>query len=143
MSSYDPRAHLRRPGRDGFLLMEAVVALAIIGLAAIAVLGATGAQVRAADKAGVLLVAEGLAVDRMTSFELLGYEDLADPPDSLLAGVFPPPLDQFAWQARVLPMDMEFDLFRVDVIVEGRGESFPLRTLIHRTRPFVTTGADE
>lgn len=126
--------------RGGFLLLEAVVALAIIGLAAIATLAATAAQVRTADKAAVLLVAEGLAEDRLTSFELLGYEDLGSPPDSLLSGVFPAPFDQFAWRAGVHPTAGEYDLFQVDVVVEGRGEALPLRTLIHRPQPLIATG---
>ena len=41
----------RQDGRAGFALLEALVALAIIGTFAVAVLATLGAQVRTADRA--------------------------------------------------------------------------------------------
>jgi type II secretory pathway pseudopilin PulG len=115
--------------------MEAVIALAIISLVAIALLSMTGAQVRTAAKAKVLLTSRALAEDRLDAIRLLDYEDLADLPDSLAQGTFPPPLDAFSWTAVVEEMEEEYDLFGAEVVVDGGGESFPLRTLIHAPRP--------
>jgi type II secretion system protein I len=128
-----------RARRGGFVLLEAVVALAIIALVAIALLSATGAQLGAASKAKVQLVARALAEDRLNAIRLLDYEDLAALPDSLAAGRFPPPFEDFAWSATVEAMEDEYDLFGAEVVVAGRGESFPLRTLIHEPRPLVQT----
>jgi type II secretory pathway pseudopilin PulG len=115
--------------------MEAVVALTIIGLFAAALLSTTAAQLRTAGKANTLLVARSLAEDRLAALRLLEYDDLDDVPDSLRAGAFPPPFEGFAWTARVEALEEEYDLFGVEVTVEGHGETFPLRTLIHAPRP--------
>lgn len=135
-----PARRIRR--REGFLLIEAVIALAILGLAVLAALSATTSQVRTADKANVLLVAESLAQDRMAGVQMLGYEDLAALPDSLRAGTFPFPFDDYAWQAEALPVDGEYDLFQVNLLVTGRGEVLPLETLVHRPRPALIVAGD-
>lgn len=123
-----------RPSRRaGFVLMEAVVALAIIGLVAIALLSATGAQLANANKANVLLTARSLAEDRLAALRLLDYDELKDPPDSLLEGTFPAPFESFSWTAALEEMEDEYDLFGAEVVVKGLGESYPLRTLLHRS----------
>jgi type II secretory pathway pseudopilin PulG len=130
----DPR-RVRGPQVRGFALLEAVIALAIIGVVAVGVLASTAGQVRSADKAGGLVVARALAEDRTTAFRLLGYEELRRPADSLLAGRFSPPFDEYSWTARVVETEGENDLFTIDVVTEGRGERFPIQTLLHRPRP--------
>src|SRR5919108_5246036 len=101
--------------RRGFVLMEAVVALAIVALVAIGLLGATAAQTRTADKAALLLTARSLAEDRMTMLRLLGHWGLTDVPDSLAAGTFPAPFENYAWTARVEPVQDEYELFSAQV----------------------------
>lgn len=128
---------------DGFLLLEALIGLAIIGIVSVALLATTGAQVRAADQASVLLVASSLAQDRMAAIRILDYEGLSSPPDSLLEGRFAPPFDEFAWTARVEPTAEEYDLFAIEVEVTGRGRSYPVQTLIHRPDPLLITTAGE
>ena len=118
--------------RGGFLLLEALIGLAIIGLVAIGLLAATASQVRTADKASVLLVAGALAQDRLVALQILDQEQLRAPPDSLLAGVFPAPFDEFTWEAEVVEAEEEYDLFAVRLQVHGRGEIYPLETLLHR-----------
>jgi type II secretory pathway pseudopilin PulG len=135
--SADPT--LAPPGRSGFLLLEALIGLAIIGLVAIALLAATASQIRTSDKAAVLLVAGALAQDRLVSIQLLDQEALQDPPDSLLAGTFPAPFDEFTWNAEVVEAEGEYDLFAVRLEVQGRGEVFPLETLLHRPPILVST----
>lgn len=125
----------RPPGardRRGFLLLEALVALAIVGIVAVALLGATGGQVRAADRGAGLLVASALAQDRATGFRIMDHDELRRPPDSLMAGTFPDPFDAFEWTATVEPVEGEYDLFALEVVVTGRGVRFPLQTLLHR-----------
>jgi hypothetical protein len=127
------------PCRPGFVLLEAVVALAIIGLVAIALLETTGAQLRTASKANTLLIARGIAQDRLAALEILSYDELGSLPDSLASGTMPAPFDDFAWNASVVAMEDEYDLWGAEVVVTGRGESFPLRTLIHTPRPVLET----
>ena len=131
---------LRVSATHGFLLLEAVVALAIIGIVAVGVLASTAAQVRTADKASVLAVARTLAEDRTTAFRLLGYEELRDPPDSLMGGAFRPPFDEYSWSATIRETEGEYDLFTLDVVTTGRGEVFPVQTLLHRPRPQIVAG---
>jgi type II secretory pathway pseudopilin PulG len=129
--------------RRGFVLLEAVVALAIIGLVAIALLSTTSSQLRTASKATVLLTARSLAEDRIAAIRFLNYDDLSRLPDSLVAGRFPPPFDAFEWTTVVEEMEDEYDLFGAEVVVNGLGESFPLRTLVHAPRPVLTGGATD
>lgn len=122
------------------MLLEAVVTLAILGLFTLALLSATAGQVRTAANAGELLNASALAEDRLMSIRLLEYDGLTDPPDSLLAGTFPPPFETYRWTAAVEEMEDEYDLFGVEVVVSGPSQVYPLRTLIHRPRPNLTAG---
>ena len=130
-------------GRRGFVLMEAVVALAIIGLFAIGLLGMVGAQVRGADRSKVLLLVRALAEDRLMAVQMLDNEDMNDVPDSLATGTFAEPFQDFTWSIRVDSIGDEYDLFRAEISVTGRGYTLPLQTLIHQPRPLttVTTGA--
>ncbi len=120
--------------RSGFVLLEAVVALAILGVASIVLLQVRAQQIRVATQARELLTAQALAEDRISAIRMLDYELLADPPDSLMAGAFPPPFEDFSWNASVALMEDEYDLFGVEVEVLGPAERFPLRTLMHRPR---------
>jgi hypothetical protein len=126
--------------RDGFVLLEAVVALAILGVASIVLLQLRSQQIRVATQARELLTAQALAEDRLAAVRLLDYDLLADPPDSLMAGVFPEPFQDFAWVTDIALMDDEYDLFGVEVVVEGPAERFPLRTLMHRPRMVLSAG---
>lgn len=126
--------------RSGFVLLEAVVALAILGVASIVLLQVRAQQIRVANQARELLTAQALAEDRISALRMLDYILLDDPPDSLLEGVFPPPFEEFTWTAQVELMEDEYDLFGVQVEVLGPAERFPLRTLLHRARPFLVAG---
>jgi type II secretory pathway pseudopilin PulG len=130
-----------KPPSPGFVLLEAVIALAIISLFSLALLSAVGAQVRTAAKADVLLTARPLAEDRVTAIRLLDHAQLLRLPDSLRAGTFPPPFEAYGWTAAVEPAGNEFDLFAVEVVVEAYGEAFPLSTMVHRPQPQLEAGA--
>jgi type II secretory pathway pseudopilin PulG len=121
------------------VLLEAVIALAIIGMMSIALLAATGAQVRTADKAGLLLTARALADERMSMLRTLTYDELSSVPDSLQQGSFPEPFSDYSWRAEVAPVEDEYDLFTAAVVVSVYEEEFALRTLVHVPRPTITT----
>ena len=124
----------------GFVLLEAVVALAILGVASIVLLQVRAQQIRVATQARELLSAQALAEDRISTIRMLDYYLLSEAPDSLLEGVFPEPFQDFAWTAQITLMEEEYDLFGVEVEVLGPAERFPLRTLIHRPRPISAAG---
>ena len=131
---------MTRGARAGFVLLEAVVALAILGVASIVLLQVRSQQIRVAVQARELLTAQALAEDRISALKLLDYEMLADPPDSLMEGFFPPPFETFSWTGAVELIKDEYDLFGVEVVVVGPAERFPLRTLVHRPRSLLTSG---
>jgi type II secretory pathway pseudopilin PulG len=123
----------------GFLLLEALIALAIIGVVAIALLAATSSQIQASGKGNALLVASALAQDRLAAIQMLDGDELRDPPDSLATGTFPPPFDEFSWATTVESADNEYELFAVRIVVDGRGESFGMETLLHRSSSVLMT----
>src|SRR5262245_51803545 len=125
--------------QSGFVLMEAVVALAIISLFAIGLLSMLGAQVRAADRSKVLLLERALVEDRLMAVQMLDNEDLNDLPDSLAEGKFDEPFEDFGWTIQVDSVPNEYDLFEAKINVTGRGYSLPLTTLVHQPRPVTTT----
>ena len=125
----------RARGRGGFVLLEAVMALAILSVVVVGLLSATGSQLRTAGSANGLLTAQALAEDRIMTFRMLDYEGLTAIPDSLRAGAFPPPLQEWSWQA-VVQEDV-YDLFQASVVVQGPGTTFQLETSIHRARPVI------
>jgi type II secretory pathway pseudopilin PulG len=129
--------------RRGFVLLEAVVALAILGVASIVLLQVRAQQIQVATQARELLTAQALAEDRLAAIRLLHHVLLENPPDSLLRGVFPPPFQAYSWTAEVELMKDEYDLFGVEVVVEGPAERFPLRTLVHRPRSVLVSSATD
>jgi len=131
---------MRTSSRAGFVLLEAVVALVIISLVSLALLQARGQQIRVATQARELLTAQALAEDRLAALRLLDYENLERPPDSILAGAFPAPFEDFFWTTTVEVLEDEYDLFSVDVVVTGPAERFLLGTLVHRPRAILGAG---
>ena len=70
--------------RRGIVLLEAIVALLVIGLTSAAALELFGAHLRAARRASALVTAVALAQDRLTAIRLSDAERLHPP--SRLAG---------------------------------------------------------
>jgi prepilin-type N-terminal cleavage/methylation domain-containing protein len=124
--------------RGGFSLLEAVVALAIVGVTAVGALAAVGAELRAADDARTALEAEALAVHRMKTIEMLTAEQLQRVPDSLARGKFEPPFERYRWTVATEPVMGEEGLTEVAVEVEWKTGVFPLRTLLFR-RPTLSS----
>jgi hypothetical protein len=81
-----------RPSTEaGFALLEAVVAVTIVGLAVVSSLAAFGAQLRGADRARIALEAEALAQERLSALVLAQSAAVRSLPDSLRSGEFTPP----------------------------------------------------
>lgn len=121
---------MSRRGKRGFMLLEAAVALLVIGLVAGAALELYGAQMRAARRTPALLVAAALAQDRLAAVQLLEPEQLRLPPDSLAAGQFAAPFAGYRWQTSVSPT-LESDLYEARVAVRWTDGAFELATRIH------------
>jgi len=104
------------PVRRGFILLEAVVALLIVGLTAGAALELYGAQMRAIRREPQLLTAMSLAQDRLAAVRLLEPEQLARLPDSVARGRFAAPFPEYRWSATATRSMLD-DLYDVRVEV--------------------------
>ncbi len=62
---------MRPRDRRGFTILEAVIALAIVGLAGVAALEALGGELRATDRASSVSTAAALAQDRIAALAML------------------------------------------------------------------------
>jgi type II secretory pathway pseudopilin PulG len=120
------------PTNRGFALLEAVIALAIVGLIGVGALSSMGAQSRTADRARDAVEAAALAEYRLASLQLLSADELSPLPDSLSYGRFAPPLDQYAWRATARPTSDEDGLYELTVKVEWGDGSFSLATQVYR-----------
>jgi Tfp pilus assembly protein PilV len=128
-------ARMRTSNRQGFSLLEAVVAAAIVGLVSIAALGALAAELRVAGTARRALEEAALAQDRMAAMRVLPAATLRSLPDSLSRGAFPEPFARYRWEAAAREVRGEQGLVDVEVRVISDGGSHVLRTRLYRPRP--------
>ena len=120
-----------RRQRAGFTMLEALVALAIVGLVCVGVLGAYGAAMRADVVAADRLPLASLAVERMTAVDLT-TGSLARLPDSLARGTFAPPYGSATWEMETARVSHTDGLFDVTVRVRDGGDLLTLRTRRYR-----------
>lgn len=104
--------------RRGFVLLEAVVALVVVGLCAAAALELFASHLRAAALGPERLTVAALAQDRVTAIRLLEPRQLRHLPDSIARGQFPAPFAGYRWRAAVAP-SMEDDLYDIRVDISG------------------------
>ena len=111
--------------RHGFTLLEAAVAMMIIGVVSAAALSAFAADLRAADRAQRMLPAAALAEDRLAVLEMAPstLEVLAD---SLKRGRFDAPFDDYVWTADVRRLRGLPGLVELRVDVSWAAGSFSL-----------------
>ena len=121
---------MRLPVRRGFLLLEAAVALLVIGLVAGAALELHSMQLRAALRGPQLVAAVTLAQDRLAAVRLLEPVQLARIPDTLSRGRFGAPYAGFRWQTSVT-RSREDDLYDVRVDVMWSDGSIGLASRIY------------
>jgi prepilin-type N-terminal cleavage/methylation domain-containing protein len=122
--------------RPGFTLLEALVALMILGGAVTAALGAFGAGLRAAASVHAHASAVRLAETRLSELALLPTDSLTYYADGR-EGRFAAPLDGFGWRARVSRVTGTEGLLRAAVIVSWSGGEYRLTTEYFR-RDLVT-----
>ena len=132
----------RRPApaarRRGITLMEAVVAIAVVGMTAVGALEAVGGDMRTAERAKRAIEVEALATSRLEAMNLLVDQELQSLPDSIKEGKFAPPLDEYTWKATSTPVSNQAGLYSVHVTVEWTNNSYELKTYMYRTPRLVT-----
>jgi type II secretory pathway pseudopilin PulG len=126
-------------GRRGFSLFEAVAAITIVGLTAVAALEAVGAEVRTAERSRRAIEAAALATERLDAMTLLTDAALVTLPDTVSRGKFDPPLDNYTWETTSTPVNTEQGLYDVRLTVKWSNGSYLLRTYLYR-RPLQVTG---
>lgn len=125
------------PVRRGFMLLEAAVALLIVGLTATAAAELYGAQMRAARREPRLVTATALAQDRLAAVRLLEPEQLARLPDSLARGRFAAPFADYRWTAATTRVKLD-DLYELHVEITWLDGKIALSTLIYAPRQGVS-----
>jgi type II secretory pathway pseudopilin PulG len=130
---------MRIRARKGFSLLEAVLAIAIVAMTAIAALSASATEMRTAEHARRIHEAEALASEKAAFMWLLVDKDFQSLPDSVAGGVFDYPLNEYSWTATSTPSSTLPGLYNIQVIVSWPAGSFTENTAQYR-RPIVSTG---
>ena len=118
--------------KRGFTILEAVVALAIVGVAGVAALEAAGTEFRAAARAQAAYVGAALAADRLAAVTLARADELVPLADSLARGAFPPPFAEYTWAASVRAALGEPALYEVAIAVRGHDLDYTVATRHYR-----------
>ncbi|MDB4881509.1 MAG: hypothetical protein JWL95_275 [Gemmatimonadetes bacterium] len=124
----------RNRARSGFTLLEAVVALAIIGLVCVGVLEAYGTTLRADVVAAERLPLAALAEERMAALDIAAGS-LERLPDSLARGTFGAPYRTATWDTEVRRVRQSETLYDITVRVRDGDDLYTLRTRRHRASP--------
>jgi len=130
---------MSRPGSEGFTILEAVVALAIVGLSGVAALEAVAGEIRGIDRAREAYTTAALAQDRLAAIAVLPMENLNPLPDSLAHGTFAAPFKNYRWTATLRPLFGESDMYDVIVTIDGDRAHYSVATRLYRPGP--RTGA--
>lgn len=119
---------LNRPAhsRAGFTLLEAVIALAILGTGVATVLGLLATGVSVTQRTSARVLAAELAEEHMEGLLLLPHARLLGSDGA--AGAFAPPYEDFRWRTRI-GRGSAAGLVQVEVMVVGQGDSVHLATL--------------
>lgn len=122
-----------RLGRRGFTLLEAVVAMAVLGLAGVAALEALGGELRVTERARSATTAAALAQNRLAVLTLLPRSALDPLTGSLARGAFQTPFTDYRWTTTVRPVLGEKDLY--DVMVEVTSDAGHISVATRLFRP--------
>jgi type II secretory pathway pseudopilin PulG len=128
------------PVRRGFTILEAAVAVALVGMISVGALAAFGADLRASQRVSSLLPARSLAEERLTALELADATHLAILPDSLARGRFAPPFERYEWTASAKPVRGERWLYVLSVHVRWEDGAYVLTR--SRFRPPTAVSAE-
>jgi len=124
--------------RSGISLLEAVVAVAIVGMTSVAALEAVGSDMRTAERARRAVEVEQLATSRIEFMNLLSDQELQALPDSVSSGTFPKPLDEYSWKTTSAPVSDHAGVYDLGLTVAWPAGSYTVRTYAYRTPPFST-----
>lgn len=128
------RSNMRR----GFSLLEAVAAIAIVGMTSVAALEAVGGDMRTAERSKRAIEAEALATSRLQFLDLLTDRELQSLPDSVSSGKFAPPLDEYTWKTTSAPVADQAGVYDVRVTVTWTNGSYVLRSYQYRVPPVIS-----
>ena len=128
----------RLSSRAGFSLLEAVAAIAIVGITSVSALEAVGSNMRTAEKSRRALEAEALATSRLDFMDLLTDRELQALPDTVESGKFDKPLDEYSWKTTSTPVSEQAGVYDVRITVDWPTGSYTLRTYQYRRPPLVT-----
>jgi type II secretory pathway pseudopilin PulG len=118
--------------KRGITLFESVAALTIVGLVAISAMETVGAEMRTAERARRALEVEALATQRLDAMELLTDQELQVIPDSVAAGQFDIPLDEYSWTIESAPVAEQPGVYDVALTIHWENGSYPIRTKMYR-----------
>lgn len=121
----------RRTGEAGFTLVEMLVALAILGIALVALLNAVGENVRAAGSIRQSLLAGIVAENRMVETIAIpdGQQAGTDSDEADLAG------QKWVWRREILPT-LDPTMQRIEITVMPQGQETPAaRLTAFRAKP--------
>lgn len=121
--------------RAGISLLEAVVAIAIVGITSVSALEAVGGDLRTADRSRHAMEAEALATSRLDFLQLYGYNQIQALPDSVKSGKFAAPLDDYSWTTAATPVSDQPGLFDVRVTINWTEGSYAVKTYVFRSPP--------
>jgi type II secretory pathway pseudopilin PulG len=123
---------MRSRARSGITLFESVAALTIVALVAISALEAVGAEMRTAERARRALEVEALATQRLDAMDLLTDQELQAIPDSVAAGKFDPPLDEYSWTTASTPVAEQPGVYDVTLTIDWESGTYPIKTKVYR-----------
>src|ERR1700754_778686 len=115
-----------RRTRRGVSLLEAVVAIAVVGMTAVSALESVGAGMRAAEKSRRAIEAEALATSRLEFMDFMSDKQLQSLPDSVQSGKWVAPLDEYSWKTTAAPLNDQAGVFDVRITVAWEGGSYTL-----------------
>jgi prepilin-type N-terminal cleavage/methylation domain-containing protein len=125
----------------GFTLIEAMVAVTVLGLVLVSALAAAAADLRASRRSSVGMELAQLGEEVVSQIDTYSAGEF----QRLLAGRaerFPSPMDHYRWEARVITGIDDPSIFEIHVRVEGMEASFTIHTQRFRRMPraFTSTG---
>jgi type II secretory pathway pseudopilin PulG len=132
------RTQSRLRARAGITLLEAVAAVAIVGLTAVSALESVGGDMRTAEKAKRATEAEALATSRLDFMDLLNDRELQALPDTVEKGTFPAPLNEYTWKTTSTPVSEQAGVYDVRITIEWKTGSYAVQTYAYRRPPLVT-----
>lgn len=120
-------------------MLEAIVALAIVGVVCVGVLGAYGGAIRADVLAADRLPLAALAAERVAAVDL-DAGSLQRLPDSLTRGSFAAPYASATWETETRRVEQTEGLYDVIVRVRDGTDVYTLQTRRYRAPVSVTLG---